>query len=73
MHRPAIFATKEEHIAFQAENGQRETFAYVVKNQMDAEGRMKLRCPARALKVACPLYPPSMLVAAEEGSADRQH
>ncbi|HUX05499.1 MAG TPA: hypothetical protein VMV53_11435 [Acidimicrobiales bacterium] len=67
MPRPGVFATREDHLAFQVKNAVRESFAHVVLNQMDAEGRMKLRCPARDFKVACPLFPPSMLVAAELG------
>jgi hypothetical protein len=46
---------------------QRKNFAHVVLNQMDEQGRMKLRCPAREFLVACPLYRPSMEVAAELG------
>jgi hypothetical protein len=45
----------------------REAHTYFVINQMDADGNMKLRCPAREFKVACPLFPPSMAVAAEKG------
>ena len=65
--RPGIFGTKEEHFAFQAKMAAPESYAHVVLEPMNAEGRTKLRCPARAGKVACPLYPPSMLVAAEAG------
>lgn len=67
MPRPGVFATREDHLAYQRKNAVRESFAHVVINQMDAEGRMKLRCPARDFKVACPLFPPSILVAAELG------
>jgi hypothetical protein len=67
MLRPGVFGTKDEHSDSQVQFATRESYAHAVINQMDAEGRMKLRCPARDLKVACPLYPPSMLVAAELG------
>lgn len=65
--RPGMFASREEHVAFQTKIAKRESYAYVVAEHMDAKGRMKLQCPARDYKVACPLYAPSMLVAAEMG------
>jgi len=66
-HRPGVFAKQEEHEQFQREMGERERYAHGVINLMDSTGRTKLRCPARQYKVACPLFPPSMAVAAELG------
>lgn len=65
--RPGVFATREEHEAFQGKMESRYQYAHVVINQLDEKGSMKLRCPAREFKVACPLFPPSMEVAAELG------
>jgi hypothetical protein len=65
MHRPGIFARRAEHEQSQREKAERERYAHGVLNLMDSEGRTKLRCPARQFKVGCPLYPPSMAVAAE--------
>lgn len=67
MLRPGVFATKDEHQAFQKRIEQRQIFAFGIRNQMNADQRMKLECPARKGSVACPLYPPSMAVAAEKG------
>ncbi len=67
MLRPGVFATKDEHQAFQQRIEQRQKFAFGIRNQMKADQRMKLECPARKGAVACPLYPPSMAVAAERG------
>lgn len=66
-HRPGVFAPWSEHVAFQEAMERRERYAYGVINPMDEERRTKLQCPARQFKVACPLYPPSMMVAAEQG------
>lgn len=67
LQRPGVFARKEEHEAFQAVIESRWKYAHVAINQMDENGKAKLRCPAREFKVACPLFPPSMAVAAENG------
>lgn len=66
-HRPGVFASREEHQAFQNRMENRYQYAHVVINQLDEKSSMKLRCPAREFKVACPLFPPSMEVAAEHG------
>lgn len=65
--RPNVFAKREEHEQFQRDMVERERYAHVTINAMDDTGRTKLRCPARAFKVACPLFPPSMEVAAQLG------
>ncbi|MBW4078835.1 MAG: tyrosine-protein phosphatase [Acidobacteria bacterium] len=67
MPRPGVFATKDEHKVFQKRMEKREVHSHFIINQMDADGNMKLRCPAREYKVACPLFPPSMAVAAKKG------
>ncbi len=66
-HRPGLFAKPEEHEQFQREMAERSRYAYIVIEPMVSDGRTKLRCPARKFKVACPLFPPSMEVAAEKG------
>lgn len=65
--RPGLFATREEHEQFQREMTERERYRYYGVVRMNARGKIKLRCPAREEKVACPLFPPSMKIAGENG------
>lgn len=67
LHRPGLFASWEEHETFQRRMTERRRYAHGVINLMDRDSRTKLRCPARDYRVACPLYAPSMAVAAELG------
>ena len=66
-HRPGLFAKWEEHEQFQREMTERERYRFYGVERMNSAGSMKLRCPARKFKVACPFFPPSMMVAAEKG------
>ena len=66
-HRPGLFAKWEEHEQFQREMTERERYRFYALSRMDSDGNVKLRCPARAGQVACPLVPESMMVAAELG------
>jgi hypothetical protein len=65
--RPGVFATSDEHKQYQAHRDVATLRAFARVSAMDKDGNIRLTCPARAFKVACPLFPPSMAVAAEQG------
>jgi hypothetical protein len=53
--RPGNTATPEEHETFRQQIADREAYAMQFVNRPDADGRFKVRCPARNGTIGCPL------------------
>lgn len=56
--RSSSVASHEEHGDVQRVMKRRSSFAHFTIKQMDGDGRTRLRCPAREMLVAHPIYPP---------------